>query len=85
MPARLVNLYGYDGTAYGVGDRVEIHPATDLWMRGVRYGTVVRVSLTPKDRVHVRMDRETRGTIAGTADTFRLVESCVPASDDWEG
>lgn len=25
------------------GDRVELHPATDLWMRGARYGTVVGI------------------------------------------
>ena len=24
------------------GDRVELHPATDLWMRGARFGTVTR-------------------------------------------
>jgi hypothetical protein len=26
-----------------VGMRVALHPATDLWMRGVRYADVVRV------------------------------------------
>jgi hypothetical protein len=25
------------------GDRVELHPATDLWIRGARYGTVVKI------------------------------------------
>lgn len=25
---------------FRVGDRVELHPATDLWMRGARFGTV---------------------------------------------
>lgn len=28
---------------FKVGDRIELHPATDNWMRGLRYGTVTRV------------------------------------------
>ncbi len=36
-----------------VGQRVQFHPATDAWIRGDRYGTVVRLGRT---RVHVRMD-----------------------------
>ncbi len=71
-------VYGYDGLAYGVGDRVELHPATDMWMRGVRYGTVVGISLTPRDRVRVTLDgvRATTWRVyAGSADTFRRVQS----------
>lgn len=37
-----------------VGDRVELHPATDAWMMGDRYGDVVKVGAK---LVHVRMDR----------------------------
>jgi hypothetical protein len=62
-------VFGYDGIEYKVGDRVEIHPATDLWMMGARYGTVVGVSLTVK----VSLDK-VPGTRSGTADTFRLIE-----------
>lgn len=36
-----------------VGDRIELHPATDLWMRGARYGTVVKVG---RKWVHVKLD-----------------------------
>ncbi len=28
---------------FSPGQRVQMHPATDLWMRGARYGTVIRV------------------------------------------
>ena len=28
---------------FAPGDRVELHPATDLWMRGARYATVKRI------------------------------------------
>lgn len=66
-------FYGYDGNGYTIGDRVELHPATDLWMRGARYGTVVRCSLTPKDRVHVKLDKIPQ-TVAGTEDTFRRID-----------
>lgn len=41
------------------GDRVELHPATDLWMRGARFGTVksvgrkfVRVEIDRTGKVH---------------------------------
>lgn len=30
---------------YKVGDRVKVHPALDLWMRGVRYATVTKVGV----------------------------------------
>ena len=64
-------MTGYDGSEYGVGDRIEIHPSTDLWMRGTRFGVVVRTSLTSEDRVHVRMDKIKRHTFAGREDDFK--------------
>ena len=36
-----------------VGDRVELHPATDMWMRGARTGEVVEIG---KKRVRIRLD-----------------------------
>jgi hypothetical protein len=64
--------HGYDGKGYTVGDRVELHPGTDLWMRGARYGDVVGMHLTPNDRVIVKVDRTGR-KISGSEDTFRRV------------
>jgi hypothetical protein len=48
---------GYD--SYTLGDfhpdqRIELHPATDLWMAGARYGDVVKVG---SKYVHVQLDR----------------------------
>ena len=63
---------GWDGEEYGVGDRVEIHPGCDLWMRGARFGTVVGLSQTEKDRVHVELDKIPGRTFCGTEDTFCL-------------
>lgn len=37
-----------------VGKRVEIHPATDAWIMGDRYGTVIK---TGRKYLHVKMDR----------------------------
>lgn len=36
------------------GRRVELHPATDRWMMGDRYGEVIKVGL---GRVRVRLDK----------------------------
>jgi hypothetical protein len=69
----LTTVAGYDGVPYGIGDRVEIHPGSALWMRGARFGVVESFSLTPNDRVKVRLDK-LRGMLhAGSADTFRKV------------
>ena len=67
------NLVGYDGNGYTVGDRIEIHPGTDLWMRGARYGEVVGVSLTPVDRVRVRLDKLPKRVFSGPEDRFRKI------------
>ena len=75
-------LIGYDGVPFTVGDRVEIHPGTDLWVRGARFGTVHSISLTPNDRVKVRMDHpQVSNLIAGPADRFRKVVTQTPVSD----
>lgn len=66
-------MKGYDGKEYSVGDRVELHPGTDLWMRGARYGTVKRTSLTPKDRVTVELDKLLGRLYSGSEETFKRI------------
>lgn len=40
-----------------IGKRVELHPATNLWKRGARYGVVERVRRTDGgDMLYIRMD-----------------------------
>ena len=63
---------GYDGSTFEVGDRVEIHPGCDLWMRGARFGTVVGVVPTSMDRVRVEMDKVS-GVRSGPSDRFRAI------------
>jgi hypothetical protein len=41
-------------TGFVVGNRVELHPATNRWMMGDRYGTIVHVG---RKLVHVKMDK----------------------------
>ena len=67
-----MDVYGYDGLAYTVGSRVELHPGTDFWMRGARYGVVVGIVPTPDDRVRVKLDHGPK--VCGSEDTFRVVE-----------
>ena len=48
-------IYGpFTANDIGLHDRVELHPATDRWMRGDRYGTVVDGG---RKYLRVRMDR----------------------------
>jgi len=42
---------------WGIGMRVQLHPATDAWMSGDKYGTIV---LFGRKYVHVKMDRSGR-------------------------
>lgn len=35
-------------------DRIEMHPATDLWAMGARYGTVIRIG---RERLVVKLDK----------------------------
>ncbi len=65
-----MQAYGYDGTAISEGDRVELHPGTDLWMRGARFGTVERVS--PRG-CYVRLDRLPARAVRFAADRVRCV------------
>lgn len=43
----------FEVASFKKGDRVEIHPATDAWMRGDRFGTVEKTT----KRIHVMMDK----------------------------
>ena len=42
---------------FRVGDRVELHPACDLWMMGARFGEVIK--LTTRG-VRVKLDKLSR-------------------------
>lgn len=46
-----------DALIVRVGDRVELHPATDAWMQGDRYGEIVKIG---RKYIHIKMDRSGR-------------------------
>ena len=43
-------------TPPSIGASVELHPATDAWMRGDRYGIVLSIG---RKYIHLRMDSGT--------------------------
>lgn len=64
------HTYGETLSDFKVGQRVELHPGTDLWMMGARMGTVIWVG---RKYVHVKLDRITPVKFA-TPDLLRIVE-----------
>lgn len=67
---------GFDGSRLRAGDRVELHPGCDLWMRGARFGEVQKITAdrrwpTQPDLawVHVALDRA--GTVRMRARNLR--------------
>jgi hypothetical protein len=61
------------------GDRVELHPATDLWMRGARYGEILSIGRT---RVTVKLDRLPTPVRLYPRDIARAFEPCPGHYDD---
>lgn len=56
---------------YTKGQRVELHPATDAWMSGDRFGVVVKRGTK---LVHVLMDRSGRVRRVAPDNILRVVE-----------
>ncbi len=52
-----MTMHADNGDTIAIGDRVELHPATNAWMFGDQYGAVVKLGTS---RVHVAMDRSGR-------------------------
>lgn len=51
-----MNEHGPLGAEH-IGMRVELHPGTDAWMSGDRYGEIVKIG---RKYLHVKMDRSGR-------------------------
>lgn len=52
------------------GDRIELHPATDWWMRGARYGVIIK---TVYAIAYVQLDHGRRIRVDGQ-NILRVVE-----------
>lgn len=46
-----------------IGERVELHPGTDAWMRGDRYGEIVAVVERKGHPVSVRVKMDRSGRV----------------------
>lgn len=53
-----------------VGDRVAVHPATDLFMRGMRYGEVRKVG---RKWIHVRFDVWPHGDVKVSPENLEVI------------
>jgi hypothetical protein len=67
--ARIEQAEGYDGSIIREGTRVELHPGTDHWMRGARYGTIKRI-----DPFGISIELDRAGTFRTTPDRVRAVD-----------
>ena len=52
-----MKLHAIERPPFNVGQRVQLHPGTDSWMRGDRFGTVAKVG---RALVSVRLDASGR-------------------------
>ena len=67
-----IKLTGYDGAEYTIGDRIELHPGTDQWMMGAKYGVVIGTSITELDRIKIKLDNYDK-TFYTTEDNVRRI------------
>lgn len=58
-----------------IGDRVELHPATDAWMSGDRYGEVTKIG---RKYLHVAMDRSGRSRKVRPENISRKIAATCP-------
>lgn len=52
---RIGDMYNATGDYVRVGDRVELHPTTNRWMRGDRFGEVTKIGRD--DKITVKLDK----------------------------
>ena len=55
---------------FKIGDRIQLHPAMDLWMAGARYGDVVNLG---SKLVHVQLDKLKRQTRVYPKDIMEII------------
>lgn len=65
----MVNPNDYtEAQTFTVGDRVEIHPRFDAWMRGAKYGDIIKVYGVNGSIIRVKLDRMRKAFHCGIAD-----------------
>jgi len=74
----MTELTDFSVDFFRMGDRVQVHPSTNLWMRGARYGTVMWHANGAKTLI-VKLDALLRDRII-SRDDIGLVED----NGDWQ-
>lgn len=63
---------GVTACGFHVGHRVELHPSTDAWMQGDRYGAIIGFARSTRggvvDMARVKMDKSNRTLRAPLSD-----------------
>lgn len=69
------SIVDYEGNRAIVGDRVELHPATDWWMRGARYGIIkaLKMRYSGDPVAVIRLDNYPRRSIHFLGRDFRKI------------
>jgi len=55
-----------------IGQRVEMHPSTDLWMMGDRYGEIINIS-SETGNITIKMDKSLTEIIVHPRNVYRYV------------
>ena len=61
----------YHRSDFRAGQRIELHPGTDRWMRGDMYGEIVRVG---SKWIKVKMDRSGHTILIGTGAVYSILD-----------
>ena len=56
---------------FAIGQRVQMHPATDAWMSGDRYGEIIKLT----SKVHVKLDKSGRTLRSVPANILPIMEN----------
>lgn len=47
-----------DRQTFAIGDRIELHPSCDLWMRGARFGIITKIYGVAGSIIQIKLDRQ---------------------------
>ena len=61
------------GIFFRTGDRVELSPSTDAWMRGARFGEIVGIIRGRKHGVRARIKLDRAGVVVLPASLFTIL------------
>lgn len=75
------HIYGESVKDFEVGSRVELHPATDAWMQGDRFGEVAKIG---RKWIHVKMEPSGRTLQMSPGNLRKIVNQHLPQTIEEE-